>query len=215
MSLDEKIDVAERLLWTHRFEQSAVVDAIESLLDGQISGLFFRSEGELSHEEKCTIYNQARAPVKKLEQELGILLEEQRRAYDIEDLDKICHKLRKLRTDLFAARMNARDEIYRKVNTIGGMGAEQEGENGSLIKVDYHGLHVNEMRQKFRDHVMPILPAVKKVMIIVGRGSHSTGKESKLRKALFKFIAQYESKIYWQKVDKNPGALYVLWRDEA
>ena len=49
MDHDEKIAVAERLLWTHRFEVSAVVDAIEDLLDGRVSGLFFRREGDLMH----------------------------------------------------------------------------------------------------------------------------------------------------------------------
>lgn len=35
MEHSEKIAVADRLLWTHRFEVSAVVDALEELLDGR------------------------------------------------------------------------------------------------------------------------------------------------------------------------------------
>ena len=78
----------------------------------------------------------------------------------------------------------------------------------------YIRLYVNEMRRKFKEHVLPILPVVKKVLVITGRGSHSAGKESKLKKALFKLIGQYEEDIYFQRVDNNEGALYVLWRGE-
>ena len=73
------------------------------------------------------------------------------------------------------------------------MGAQQERhEDGTSMIQDnqlvdyhfYHGLHANEMRRKFKEHVIPILPVVKKVMEITGRGLHSSGKESKLKKVL-------------------------------
>ena len=49
MELGEKIAIAERLLWTHRFEVTAVVDAVIALLDGHASSIFFRTDGEFSH----------------------------------------------------------------------------------------------------------------------------------------------------------------------
>jgi DNA-nicking Smr family endonuclease len=94
------------------------------------------------------------------------------------------------------------------MNNVGTMGAEVEG---GMIQVDYHGLHVSGMRKKFKDHILPIIPEVKKVMIITGRGSHSVGKESKLKKALQKLIGEYEN-LYWQRVEDNDGAIVVLWR---
>ena len=215
MTTDEQIDIAERLMWTHRFEVSAVIDAIEALLDGEVSGLFFRSDGDLTHEQKNVIYNQARIPVVKLETKLEELIQEYRGTYDSKGLDKICGDLKRVRKELATARIKARDKIYSQMNSVGSMGAEQEERGGStLIQVDYHGLHVNEMRRKFKEHVIPILPVVKKVLVITGRGSHSVGKESKLKKALFKLIGQYEDDIYFQRVDGNEGALYVLWREE-
>lgn len=214
MTEDEQIAVAERLMWTHRFEVSAVIDAIETLLDGEVSGRFFRSEGDLSHEQKNAIYNQARVPVVKLETKLKELMKEYRDTYDSKGLEKICRNLSRVRKELAAARIKARDDVYSQMNSVGSMGAEEERGDSSLIQVDYHGLYVNEMRRKFKEHVLPILPVVKKVLVITGRGSHSAGKESKLKKALFKLIGQYEEDIYFQRIDRNEGALYVLWRGE-
>jgi hypothetical protein len=214
MTADEQIAIAERLMWTHRFEVSAVVDAIETLLDGDVSAQFFRSDGDLTHEQKNKIYNQARAPVVKLETKLKDLIQEYRDTYDSKGLEKICGNLSRVRRELAAARIKARDDVYSQMNSVGSMGTEEERGDSSLIQVDYHGLYVNEMRRKFKEHVLPILPVVKKVLVITGRGSHSAGKESKLKKALFKLIGQYEEDIYFQRVDNNEGALYVLWRGE-
>ena len=98
MGYDEKIAVAERLLWTHRFEVTAVVDAIEESLDGRASSIFFRSEGDLTQKQKVDIYRKARLPVEKLEEKLKQLLQAQRLA-DSKSLDEICcnvHQVRKV-----------------------------------------------------------------------------------------------------------------------
>jgi hypothetical protein len=54
---------------------------------------------------------------------------------------------------------------------------------------------------------------IKKMMIITGRGLHSQGKESKLKKALLKLIGQYETTVYWQRDKQNEGAIYVAWME--
>ena len=131
---------------------------------------------------------------------------------DSKTSDKLSGDLRQLRQELSISRSKARDDMYSQMNSVGTMGAEQEGQDG-LIQVDFHGLHVNEMRRKFKDQVVPVLPVVNKVVVITGRGSHSTGKESKLKKALLKLInSEFEKEMYWQEVDNNPGAINVLWR---
>jgi hypothetical protein len=207
MDYEEKIAVAERLMWTHRFEVAAVVEALEELLDGRVSGLFFRREGDLTHKQKDDIYRKARLPVEKLEEKLKLLLQEQSLA-DSKSLGKICCNIQQVRKALGEARGRAREDIYSNMNNVGTMGAEQEC---GMVQVDYHGQHVSGMRQKFKDHIVPIIPAVGKVMVITGRGSHSVGKESKLKKALFKMIGEYEH-LYWQRVEGNDGAILVLWR---
>lgn len=92
------------------------------------------------------------------------------------------------------------------MNNVGTMEAEQEH---GMIRVDYHGQHVSGMRKKFKDHVIPIIPAVRKKMVI--KGHSSVGKESKLKKALGKVIGEYEN-LHCQGVKGNDGAIIVLWR---
>ena len=49
--------------------------------------------------------------------------------------------------------------------------------------------------------------------MITGRGLNSSGKESKLKKVLSS-LGGVENDTYWQKVDNNEGAKYVLWWDK-
>ena len=197
-SLDEKVDVAVRLLWTNRFDVHGVIDSMEILLDDQASGSFFtRDIGDLSHKEKNQIYHQARAPVEKLQQKLNQLLEEKRNTMETQKTMNICNEMIKVRSMLSAARQKSREDIYTRMNSVGAMGAQQDN-NGGLIQIDFHGLHVNEMRIKFKEQIIPILPVVKKVMVITGQGLHSAGNEGKLKKALFKLIAKHQESMYWQ-----------------
>ena len=178
-------------------------------MDGRVSGLFFRSEDDLTHKQKEDIYRRARIPVVKLEEKLKQLLSDQSSA-NSKALVTICCNVRQVRKELGEARERAREDIYSHINTVGTMGAEQES---GMIQVDYHGQHVNGLRKKFKDHIIPIIPAVGKVMVITGRGSHSVGKEGKLKKALVKLIEEYKN-LSWQRVERNEGAIIVLWKSE-
>jgi hypothetical protein len=213
IDLDEKIAIAERLLWAHRFDLSSVIDAIESLLDGQLSCLFFRSGDDLTYEEKEAIYTRARVTVKKLERDLEVLLEEQRRTFDGKDLNKINCKMGKLRNLLFVARQKARDEINNRLGSVGDTCEDEEGHN-SLIKVDYHEMHVSEMRNKFHQQVIPILPVVKKLLVLTGRSGTSAENTSKQNEALFELLSQNEVSMYCRPVNENEEAFHVFWRDD-
>ena len=120
---------------------------------------------------------------------------------------EINENLRTVRSELAAARLKARDEIYERLNTVGNMGAQ---DTSDAIQVDYHGLHVNEMHSKYEELVEAILPVVKKITIITGRGLHSTGGTGKLMKGLKKKIEK-DKNTRWQAVPNNPGALTVHW----
>ena len=102
-------------------------------------------------------------------------------------LIKLLSDIRQVRADLAVARREAREVIYTKLNSVGNMGAEQqgttasgEGAGGGMIQIDFHGPHVKEMCDKFREQVKPVLPVVGKIMIITGRGLHSADGEGKL-----------------------------------
>jgi hypothetical protein len=210
IDLSEKVAISERLLWAHRFELSSVIDVIESLLDGQLSDLFFRDD--LTCEGKDAIYTRARVNVKKLERDLEVMLDQQRSTFDAKDLNKINCKVGRLRNLLVAARQEARDEIYNRIGSVSDICGDEDGRS-SLIKVDYHGMHVSEMRNKFHQQVIPILPVVKKVLVLTGRSGTSTENASKLNKALFKLISQNEVSMYCRPVNENEEAFYVFWRE--
>jgi DNA-nicking Smr family endonuclease len=42
----------------------------------------------------------------------------------------------------------------------------------SSVQVDLHGLHVREAKEKIDEYILPILPALNKLAITTGYGSH-------------------------------------------
>jgi len=115
--------------------------------------------------------------------------------------------------DLSAARQNARDKIYETLNSVGNMGAQNQARSGGTIQVDYHGLHVGEMHEKYEALVEAILPVVKRVTIVTGRGRHSSHGNCKLKKALKKKIEKGK-RTRWEHDPKNPGVLIVKWTED-
>jgi len=211
--LDESVEVANKLLWTCDFNVDRVIDTIDKILDDQASGVFFRASIDLTHDQKEAIYRSARLPVNRLEDQLRLLVEERRTTFETARLKSIELEVRKVRSDLASARLKARDEIYEKLNSVGNMGA-QNSTVDNVVQVDFHGLHVGEMHSKYKELIQGILPVVKKVRVITGRGLHSTGGESKLMKALKKKIEQ-DKDTRWDKVPRNPGAIIVSWIKES
>ena len=208
----ESIEVAIKLLWKSNFRVDEAVDALEGILDDNISSTFFRTSSDLTHDQKEVIYHRARRPIKDLEERAKTLRAEQRKTFDTKTLVDLNKKLKAARTKLATARLKARDEIYESMNTVGNMGA-QDLENHDMISVDFHGLHVQEMNYKYAELVEPLLPVVKKITVITGRGLHSSGGQSKLMKALKKKVSRDKS-TRWERVAKNPGALIIHWTGE-
>lgn len=210
---DESVDAVNRLLWKWDFQVDRVIETIEELLDARATGAFFRSGTDLSPKQKHEIYNSARYPVNCLRDQLKVLIEERRTTFETSKLRSIDANLRKLQSDLKAARIKARDEIYEKLNTVGRMGA-QSTELEDTIQVDFHGLHVNEMHSKHKELIEAILPVVKKVTVITGRGLHSADGESKLMRALKKKIEK-DRNTRWERIPSNPGAVIVTWIEDS
>ena len=209
---NDRVDVARRLLWTHDFCVEKVIEALECMLDDQTSRALFRTSVDLTHQQKQEIYQKARRPVDKLQETLRRLLEELRSTFQTNTLNRLLVDIRQIRTDLALARLNAREEIYTQLNSVGNMGAQQGASDESgVIQIDFHGLHVNEMYEKFDGQVKPILPVVGKIMVITGRGLHSADGESKLKKSLIKYIDKREPDIRWERITANPGALNIVW----
>ena len=163
--------------------------------------------------EKQKIYEEARKPLDdlfslfdELQARLGAL-----RDLESEEATSIGQQLQDLQeVQIPQAREKATKDIWAKMNSAGTMGGENEqGE----VEVDFHALHVNEARKQFDLRVIPILKAVKTVVLVVGRGSHSEGNKSKLKPALQKHIDTHDQKAHLQYsgVHGNPGAIRVHW----
>jgi hypothetical protein len=209
---EDRVEVGRRLLWTNDFCVEKVIEALECMFDAQTSQSLFRTSIDLTHQEKQTVYDKARYPVVQLQEKLKRLLEEQRTTFETSRLNRLLSEIRQVRTDLAASRRQAREEIYTQLNSVGNMGAQLgSSDESGTIQIDFHGLHVSEMYQKFAEQVKPILPVVCKVVVITGRGLHSANGESKLKKSLMKRIEQHEPDIRYEKIPENPGALNVVW----
>lgn len=215
---DESTDVAVRLMWRYDFNVDRVIDSMEEILDYRAAGeLFSRDSTDLTHTQKQEIYEKARRPVTRLIDRRQRLMEERRTTFNTARLRQIEKDLRQVRCHLASARLLARDEIYEQLNSIGTMGAQLQSrgdDENAAIQVDFHGMHVSEMHTKYEELVEAILPVVKRVTIITGRGLHSPGGECKLMKALKKKIEK-EKNTRWSKIPNNPGAINVTWLADA
>ena len=65
-NFDESVSVAQQLLWKQNFKVNAVVDALEDIIDDRARGIFFRTESDLNHKQKDSIYREARLPIDRL-----------------------------------------------------------------------------------------------------------------------------------------------------
>ena len=200
------------------------VSRVESALFNMVGMVEPTDEGFLSFEKKQEFYKTARAPALRLQEEysrLRLLL------LELNDTDSVEWREKKFELDelhkkLNNARRNAACDIFERINSSSGkMGAIIEYIEGgalslsgvgsetrsSLVHVDFHGLHVGEAKERVDEFVMPILPALKKMIVITGRGVHSEAGGSVLKQALVKYFAELNVKC--EEVRKNKGALLV------
>jgi DNA-nicking Smr family endonuclease len=73
----------------------------------------------------------------------------------------------------------------------------------SSVQVDLHGLHEREAKEKIAEYILPILPALKKLTIITGYGSHYG--EAILKGSIKQYFSN--QKIKCIESSKNKGIL--------
>ena len=175
------------------------------------SELEFKNDKDLNPKEKIEYYEQARRPVKTLEQEY---LELRQELYSDNNIDndskewKTKHKQMKLVLDkLEVARKNAVSDIYERLNSHGNMGTLTDDNE---IQIDLHGLHINEAKLIIDDRILPILPVFSKLILITGHGLHSETGESVLKKAVKAHLVERNIKV--ERVSRNNGALRILFK---
>jgi len=148
---------------------------------------------DLTPSQKQKIYQEARRPVILLENSLRVAHKE---GYDPEQISDLERRLD-------AAKDNAAADIFAQLNAQGlnmGDGGRNE------FWQDFHGLHVDEAKAKLTDLIEQVLPAIRTIVIITGRGIHSPNGNAKIQKAVRQLVASRES-LEITPVEGNPGAL--------
>lgn len=110
-----------------------------------------------------------------------------------------------LRRRLSAARRAGADALYAAVNAGG---AAAGGAGGGGIVLDFHGLTAAEAVGRYRELVQAVLPVVRSVTLVVGRGRHSERGRGVLRGVLEVHIASSPG-VRATAVPGNDGRLEV------
>jgi hypothetical protein len=181
------------------------------LTDGLQSQL--RRSKNLTPIEKQDIYEDARRPVNVLfseVKELSAMIHNMRDTESTEFKNAV-ERIKEIQSVLIPVVLNnAKQYVWDQLNNAGKMGVKNEtGE----VEVDFHALHTSEGMELFDDHVLPILEAVGKVLLIVGRGNNSEGKVAKLKPTLQKHIERHTKCRFMQHsdVEGNEGVISVEW----
>eukprot|EP01042_Synura_sphagnicola_P000907 gene907-1013_t len=215
LSAPDRNSLLSHLLLHHDFNLDVVERTVFNMVGSIGAGDGNERGGRLTRAQKQTIYHQARAPVLSLQEEYDEL---QRRVADLEGRDRYVNgalyrtlrsQMRDLKPRLKAARINAANDIFERMNsTSGNMGAFTEGRD---VFIDVHGLHVEEAKAKVQELLLPVISVLRKAYVITGRGNHSANRRSVLKKALMELIVGGVGGCHLrcQEVSGNDGVLRI------
>jgi hypothetical protein len=191
------------------FDISKVENALFNMV-GLVDNREF--DHKLNHEEKQEFYKSARAPVLKIQEEYLKIRKILTSMNDTGSVEWITKKkeLQDVQRILHESRKNAAADIFERMNSFGNMGAiVEEDESFSRVHIDLHGLHVNEAKEKVNEFVLPILPALKKMIVITGYGVHAEAGSSVLKESIKEYFESLNVKCV--ESTKNKGALCVYY----
>ena len=193
------------LLVQHEFNLSKVGDALFNMI-GLLVNDDINGHVELIPDEKQDIYLTARAPVRALEGEIRKVRDRYNAHWKATNQEKrkFLHTLKCLKERLAKARENAASDIFERMNASGGMGSLS---GDTLLKIDIHGLHVEEAKTQITEYVLPVLQVVSKVILITGRGRHGASGASILKPAMESFLSSMNVKF--RDVPRNDGAIWM------
>jgi len=207
--------IVHSLLLHHNFDISAVEGSLWEMLQARdIAVVAAQSQEPLQSEQKQQIYEEARQPVRRLEAEVAEARARLKALRVDETGDEWCREratLDDLMSRLKVARLNAAREIFAQMNADGlGMGTENESV-GSECTLDFHGLYAKEAERLATELIDCVLPALRSLVIITGRGLHSAGGRSILRMVIERLLADRSSTVRIEAVDGNPGAIRLRY----
>ena len=161
---------------------------------------------DLDHDKKQDIYQTARKPVRSLESDIDLLTEKLAgMQVGSNRYARVCKQIDDLKTKLHESRLNAAADIYERMNAV-----QKKESQVDIMSIDLHGLHVEEAKSILQDYVLPVLPVLKKVNLITGRGKHSDTNYSTLKESIKKFLSEeIETPLRCEERMDNQGVLFV------
>ena len=203
---------AEHLICNIIVQNHFDINRVESSLFNIVCLSTASEKSELDTKDKQAIYRTARQPVLKLEEDYNRLSEKLAKMTSTESRKyrETVTKMERVSQMLRSARMNAMRDIFEQMNSVGEMGSTNESDS---LRLDLHGLHVDEAKSILQEFVFPILPAMKRIFLITGRGNHSDAGFSVLKESLRKYIKQESEagplRIKCEQFKNNPGVLCI------
>jgi DNA-nicking Smr family endonuclease len=195
-------EIVGSLILTFDFDIVRIDDAIFNIASYQAVDI----TKDLDHEAKQEIYKQARKPLEKLIRKYTTLKNE---LHSIDDTKKEAWKTKYRQVQealqtLERSKELASADVFERMNSLGQMGTEVDGK----LKIDFHGLHVEEAKEKIEEFVLPILKSGTIVHIITGRGNHSASGTSVLSSALLEYFERLDE-VRCRILKGNNGVLEI------
>ena len=114
-------------------------------------------------------------------------------------------RLSELRKQIMAAKENAFNDIYERMNSVGCMGISLAGQKTA---VDLHGQSVEAAKRFINDPLLQVLPVLKTIMVITGRGLNNFSGESVLKTELKAYLKELNVKC--EDSEGNAGAFFIF-----
>ena len=203
LRLPKKID-GKQIITSLLIQSHFDVVATESALFNLVCLASAPEPDELDHGKKQELYETARRPVQALQSDIDQLSE---RLLNMQvgssKYRKMTEHITELRSKMRASQLNAAHDIFERLNSV-------DLSSSDIMSIDLHGLHVHEAKTILRDYVLPVLPVVKKIYLITGRGKHSKDGKSVLKESVKKFLTEeVELKLRCEDQIGNEGILFV------
>ena len=202
---EEAEPVISDLLIKHNFD----IPKVEWCLFKMVGLVGRNLSYDLNAADKQENYLQAQKPVENLKMKCEELKEcfFKMDDYESSEWKEKKNELEETEKCLQLAMKNAASDIYYSNNIAGNMGTLIDDD---YIKIDLHGQKVDNAKEIFVDLIQPVLPVVKRCLVITGRGVHNSNNTSYLKEAMKDFFEK--NNFSWKQADGNEGALYVNYK---
>jgi hypothetical protein len=203
--------------------QKALVESLLVLVHfdfSQVLAKLMDMVGYLGHELPDLSAEEKREIIRKAREHEWYLREQLREVKaQLQELDgqspegrALRERLNLLYEQVRAEAARAADDIFERINGVGSMATETQEQ---CMQLDLHGQYKVDAKQKVEEIVLPVLSVVGRIVLITGRGLHSSRAEGdEVHSVLMQAVMEYllEKGLGVEPVPGNDGAVFALSR---